>query len=140
MFQFVSFIKILQIHRNKIQTTVNETKRAISGLISSTFILLKLFSLLSIILFIFLKHIFNFILSGVFSFSIYSKKFYLMLWLERHFELDFFRFIVFREPIRTWQEEVFYSLLLARLESAYSLIWGAQEILGKGGGETLALL
>ena len=31
-------------------------------------------------------------------------------------------------------------LLLARLESAYSLIWGAQEILGKGGGETLALL
>ena len=24
--------------------------------------------------------------------------------------------------------------------SAYSLIWGAQEILGKGGGETLALL
>ena len=33
-----------------------------------------------------------------------------------------------------------YVLLLARLESAYSLIWGAQEILGKGGGETLALL
>ena len=32
------------------------------------------------------------------------------------------------------------SLLLACLESAYSLIWGAQEILGKGGGETLALL
>ena len=31
-------------------------------------------------------------------------------------------------------------LLLARLESAYSLIWGAQKILGKGGGETLALL
>ena len=31
-------------------------------------------------------------------------------------------------------------LLLARLESAYSLIWGAQEILGKGGGETLAFL
>ena len=33
-----------------------------------------------------------------------------------------------------------YGFLLARLESAYSLIWGAQEILGKGGGETLALL
>ena len=32
------------------------------------------------------------------------------------------------------------NFLLARLESAYSLIWGAQEILGKGGGETLALL
>ena len=30
--------------------------------------------------------------------------------------------------------------LLARLESAYSLIWGAREIWGKGGGETLALL
>ena len=32
------------------------------------------------------------------------------------------------------------NLLLARLESAYSLIWGAREIWGKGGGETLALL
>ena len=31
-------------------------------------------------------------------------------------------------------------LLLAHLESAYSLIWGAREIWGKGGGETLALL
>ena len=30
--------------------------------------------------------------------------------------------------------------LLARLESAYSLIWGAQEILGKGGGETFSIL
>ena len=30
--------------------------------------------------------------------------------------------------------------LLARLESAYSLIWGAREIWGKSGGETLALL
>ena len=36
--------------------------------------------------------------------------------------------------------EIGGALLLARLESAYSLIWGAQEILGKGGGETLALL
>ena len=26
------------------------------------------------------------------------------------------------------------------LEAAYSLNWGAQEIWGKGGGETLALL
>ena len=34
----------------------------------------------------------------------------------------------------------FSSLLLARLKSVYSLIWGAQEIWGKGGGETLALL
>ena len=31
-------------------------------------------------------------------------------------------------------------LLLARLESAYSLICGAREFGGKGGGETLALL
>ena len=31
-------------------------------------------------------------------------------------------------------------LLLARLESAYSLIWGSREIWGKGGGDTLALL
>ena len=31
-------------------------------------------------------------------------------------------------------------LLLAPLEPAYSLIWGIQEIWGKGGGETLALL
>ena len=28
----------------------------------------------------------------------------------------------------------------ARLESAYSLNWGAHEIWGQGGGETLALL
>ena len=31
-------------------------------------------------------------------------------------------------------------ILLARLESAYSLIWGSHEIWGKGGGDTLALL
>ena len=30
-------------------------------------------------------------------------------------------------------------LLLARLESAYSLIWGSRKIWGKGGGDTLAL-
>ena len=30
--------------------------------------------------------------------------------------------------------------LLARLESAYSLIWGSHKICGKGGGDTLALL
>ena len=33
-----------------------------------------------------------------------------------------------------------FGQLLAHLESAYSLIWGAREIWGKGGGETLALL
>ena len=33
-----------------------------------------------------------------------------------------------------------YVLLLARLESAYSLIWGSHEIEGNGGGDTLALL
>ena len=31
-------------------------------------------------------------------------------------------------------------LLLARLESAYSLILGSHQIWGKGGGDTLALL
>ena len=45
-------------------------------------------------------------------------------------------FLIFRQ--RNFTEICTY--LLARLESAYSLIWGAQEILGKGGGETLALL
>ena len=30
--------------------------------------------------------------------------------------------------------------LLARLESAYSLIWDAHRIWGEGGGEALALL
>ena len=34
----------------------------------------------------------------------------------------------------------FGQLLLAHLESAYSLIWGSHEIWGKGGGDTLALL
>ena len=32
------------------------------------------------------------------------------------------------------------SLIAGSLEAAYSLNWGAQEIWGKGGGETLALL
>ena len=31
-------------------------------------------------------------------------------------------------------------VLLTRLESAYSLIWGAHRIWGEGGGEALALL
>ena len=31
-------------------------------------------------------------------------------------------------------------LIAGSLEAAYSLNWGAQEIWGKGGGETLALL
>ena len=31
-------------------------------------------------------------------------------------------------------------LLLARLESAYSLIWGSHKIWGKGGWDTLDLL
>ena len=32
------------------------------------------------------------------------------------------------------------SIIAGSLEAAYSLNWGAQEIWGKGGGETLALL
>ena len=31
-------------------------------------------------------------------------------------------------------------IIAGSLEAAYSLNWGAQEIWGKGGGETLALL
>ena len=34
----------------------------------------------------------------------------------------------------------FLYLIAGSLEAAYSLNWGAQEIWGKGGGETLALL
>ena len=33
-----------------------------------------------------------------------------------------------------------YRLIAGSLESAYSLNWGAQEIWGNGGGETLAPL
>ena len=41
-----------------------------------------------------------------------------------------------------WINGIFtmHGLLLARLESAYSLIWGSHEIWGKGDGDTLALL
>ena len=34
----------------------------------------------------------------------------------------------------------FWAVIAGSLEAAYSLTWGAQEIWGKGGGETLALL
>ena len=34
----------------------------------------------------------------------------------------------------------FFTIFAGSLEAAYSLNWGAQEIWGKGGGETLALL
>ena len=33
-----------------------------------------------------------------------------------------------------------YTIVAGSLEAAYSLNWGAREIWGKGGGETLALL
>ena len=39
-----------------------------------------------------------------------------------------------------WLETGGTRLLLARLESAYSLIWGSHKIWGKGGGDTLDLL
>ena len=48
--------------------------------------------------------------------------------------------------IKNWFQKCIFcgkfceKLLLARLESAYSLIWGSHEIWGKGGGDTLALL
>ena len=38
------------------------------------------------------------------------------------------------------QLNYYYILLLAHLESAYSLIWGSHKIWGKGGGDTLDLL
>ena len=36
--------------------------------------------------------------------------------------------------------DLFRFIIAGSLESAYSLNWGAQEIWGKSGGETLALL
>ena len=36
--------------------------------------------------------------------------------------------------------EIFDMVFAGSLEAAYSLNWGAREIWGKGGGETLALL
>ena len=46
-----------------------------------------------------------------------------------------------------WNSERLYTAVFAHvviiagsLEAAYSLNWGAREIWGKGGGETLALL
>ena len=48
--------------------------------------------------------------------------------------------IVLEKMYLLTQKILILKLLLARLESAYSLIWGAREIWGKSGGETLALL
>ena len=39
-----------------------------------------------------------------------------------------------------FQTSQFWKFLLARLESAYSLIWGTYEIWGQGGVEPFALL
>ena len=36
--------------------------------------------------------------------------------------------------------EIHSFIIAGSLEAAYSLNWGAREIWGKGGGETLALL
>ena len=43
-------------------------------------------------------------------------------------------------PFIVWYSTLKFQLLLARLESAYSLIWGSHKIWGKGGGDTLDLL
>ena len=62
------------------------------------------------------------------------------------FEADFevlYSFLVvnsIRKHLFIHTQILIIKLLLAHLESAYSLIWSAREILGKGGGETLALL
>ena len=44
---------------------------------------------------------------------------------------------VTNKKLGVWGRDYFIAGLL---EAAYSLNWGAQEIWGKGGGETLALL
>ena len=41
-------------------------------------------------------------------------------------------------PVRV--KKVPFIFIAGSLEAAYSLNWGAREIWGKGGGETLALL
>ena len=48
----------------------------------------------------------------------------------------------FRDYKRLMHRVDFYyhRLIAGSLEAAYSLNWGAREIWGKGGGETLALL
>ena len=51
-----------------------------------------------------------------------------------------FEWLSLRKDVFTDTKILILKLLLASLESAYSLIWGAQEIWGKSGGETLALL
>ena len=61
---------------------------------------------------------------------------------EADFEMLYSFWVVnsLRKHVFTHTQILILKLLLAHLESAYSLIWGAQEIWGKGGGETLALL
>ena len=44
--------------------------------------------------------------------------------------------VIYYRPQRSCEGYVF----AGSLEAAYSLNWGAREIWGKGGGETLALL
>ena len=44
------------------------------------------------------------------------------------------------EKVKSVAYSFFKYLIAGSLEAAYSLNWGAQEIWGKGGGETLALL
>ena len=51
-----------------------------------------------------------------------------------------FEWLSLRKDVFTDTKILILKLLLAHLESAYSLIWGAREIWGKSGGETLALL
>ena len=41
---------------------------------------------------------------------------------------------------RSFSSVCIRSIIAGSLEAAYSLNWGAREIWGKGGGETLALL
>ena len=49
-------------------------------------------------------------------------------------------FVALQRNIKFWAQKHQFPVFAGSLEAAYSLNWGAREIWGKGGGETLALL
>ena len=64
------------------------------------------------------------------------------------YKIDIEEFLKFQQikvpqvgiELTTVLQDLRISFFAGSLEAAYSLNWGAQEIWGKGGGETLALL
>ena len=58
-----------------------------------------------------------------------------LLFFATHVRLTFLHFLLIQKILFTH-----LSTIAGSLEAAYSLNWGAREIWGKGGGETLALL